>query len=1109
MGRAVGCSVAFFLLLLAGCYSGGMPLTGFAESDGEGPVVVWDIFDEPLPDIPFPNDIATRPDRTAGTGRRVNASLHATTSFERKLRVNMAKLDGFGTYNPIWIRFESPDPDRPELGRLDVEQLRRVQTADTHFNDDAILLINVTPSSRTYGEATLLDFGNGNFPITIEREDRYFENDPRICASNLLYDTYEEDTDGDGNFDVWEDINQNGELDAGEDVDGDGTLDVNEDTDDDGTFDHPNLWGAVRGDLDDYDPCAADDNRDYNDLISFYELSTNTLVFRPIFPLEERTTYAVVITRDLVGIDGNSIRSPFPYVHHLQQTEALRPLFEDGLLQQFGRSADDVAFAWTYTTQSVTEGLVKIREGLHGYGPLADLHDLYPPNIDDVLPVSEAPGIEAYLMRPNDLTKIIELVADKVDFGFSTDDIQPLLDTYGAVDYLVAGEYTSPDFIDAGGGSFDIDYYTGKATHSPLGIRFLLVVPKKQYGTAPFPVALYCHGYTSMKIEPLAFAGILAKFGIATFGIDAYSHGIPLGGEFDAIISELLVQLGGAGLTPFWDAIKKDRARDLNNDGLTEPGGDFWTNDMFHTRDSVRQTAVDYLQAIRVLQAFNGERLWAKDHNADGIANDLAGDFNADGVVDVGGPNSPYYILGTSMGGINSTIIGGLDPAISAAAPISAGGGLLEVGLRTDLSNVNQAVILPMLGPMVLTRPSLADSRLAVVEWLVNDVFAKQKVPFALVGKLEPTGPTCSDESPCAGNNERCSAGRCTRVVDELRRGDILEVENQKNGKIDRVVIGEGLTSRSHISADRGDPIAVRIWRPDGTLLKEIDTFEKEVESFQGQSFAVGEKLVAIQEGLGYRRNTPNLRRLIGLAQTILEPADPVNYAVKYNDPLFVRPEGASPTNLLAILTLGDMTVPISTGVALGRAAGVIEFKVPDPVYGKTHNQLLIDNHVVEAVEKLHYFANDPCHYHPSDVNFDIDDLSNGLHEADLPRLNHIVRPPACAEADPPPQCEVECTPMPPLRASAQNEHGVRAVRFPALNPRGQHAVDLPRPDSSFDTSTFTINQIGLFLRSGGTILSDHPCLEANDCSTCAGERDCPPLPPPSYLDINGTGSGE
>ena len=77
------------------------------------------------------------------------------------------------------------------------------------------------------------------------------------------------------------------------------------------------------------------------------------------------------------------------------------------------------------------------------------------------------------------------------------------------------------------------------------------------------------------------------------------------------------------------------------------------------------------------------------------------------------------------------------------------------------------------------------------------------------------------------------------------------------------------------------------------------------------------------------------------------------------------------------------------------------------------------------------------------------------------------------------------------------------AARFFALDPGGQHALDLPDPTLDFDPSMFGINQIALFLSSGGKVLSDHPCLAKNDCTDCNGS-DCPVIPPPTEIDDSG-----
>ena len=58
------------LLGLIGCAEG---LEGLrATPEGEGPIVIIDWDAKPLPELPFPNDLATRADPSSPTGLRVN-----------------------------------------------------------------------------------------------------------------------------------------------------------------------------------------------------------------------------------------------------------------------------------------------------------------------------------------------------------------------------------------------------------------------------------------------------------------------------------------------------------------------------------------------------------------------------------------------------------------------------------------------------------------------------------------------------------------------------------------------------------------------------------------------------------------------------------------------------------------------------------------------------------------------------------------------------------------------------------------------------------------------------------------------------------------------------
>ena len=246
--------------LLVGCAA---PPAGLASTpQGDGPKIVWDLLRQPLPELPFPNDIATRPDSSSPTGLRINASLVASTDLEGVARKRIDQLSGFGVYEPLQVRFDAP---------IDIHVIydrhRDYRTSDDasdyEFGNDAVYLIDVTPDSPGYQNAVPLDFGEGNFPVLLRTPSQYWEHDPKTITKALTLETYDEDWNG------------NGELEPAEDIDLDGVLD------------RPNYH------VDEDGKEGLDPNFD---LVSFYEFETNTLLFRPILPLREKTTYAVVIT---------------------------------------------------------------------------------------------------------------------------------------------------------------------------------------------------------------------------------------------------------------------------------------------------------------------------------------------------------------------------------------------------------------------------------------------------------------------------------------------------------------------------------------------------------------------------------------------------------------------------------------------------------------------------------------------------------------------------------------------------------------------------------------------------------------------------------------------
>ena len=144
--------IAFFVMGVIGCETtldpAGEVQYGLGKTpNGLGPKVVYDPLAMPLPEIPLPNDVATRLDPSSATGRRLNISTQAPTEYERSAREQFNLFDGFGTYAPITVSFDEP---------LDLENI--VSRHKNHdFRDDAFFLLNLSPECKRYGEEVLID----------------------------------------------------------------------------------------------------------------------------------------------------------------------------------------------------------------------------------------------------------------------------------------------------------------------------------------------------------------------------------------------------------------------------------------------------------------------------------------------------------------------------------------------------------------------------------------------------------------------------------------------------------------------------------------------------------------------------------------------------------------------------------------------------------------------------------------------------------------------------------------------------------------------------------------------------------------------------------------
>ena len=727
--------VVMILLLIAassGCVEENAAPEGLATSvPSGGPMIVWDLDARPFPEIPFPNDVATRVDPTSPTGRFVNVSLEGASDTEEDVRAKINKMTGFGLVSASWVRFEEP---------LDLQNiLDRHAEPVPDFSNDAVYLVNVEPGHPNYGQFQLLDLGRGNYPILHPRRSAFFANDPRAGETNLLYESVQEI-----------DLNDNG------------VLDPIEDTDDDGVWDRPNLLHM------DGDPWA------FGNSLEFYERETNSLIIRTVMPLEPKTTYAMVLTSALVGEDGSPIDSPFPNVNHTRQTadlEPLRDILPSRLPSRFDRSLRDVRFAWTFSTHDPTAELVAVRAGLYGTGPLHWIGDKYPPNLE-MVHNGKFPGAEEPMtFRIGPLVNVLVPLLT-ASFGVDNNAATALERSFDNIDYVVSGSFISPYFLSDDDGhatsdpvklaglqgnpadddeTFDIDLHEGTARVGEDEVTIMCTVPTTIEGVRepPFNTVIYSHAISSTRLEViLLFGGSMAKLGFAMCAIDAVGHGVAIPEEFNTIVGAVTEQLN---IPLFKGIVDHHRARDLDNDGAPESGGKYFTSDILHSRDNMRQTAIDQMQLIRILRSWDGVKRFPKtvnqdspyirargdlvagwDQDGDGES-EIAGDFNGDGKVDFGG-NVTFGAFGTSLGGIQSAILAGIEPTVKTVASNAGGGILGEIAIRTDISNVRNGVTLRMLGPLFVGYPVVEDGEWTGAidtEWILASADQEERVPFA------------------------------------------------------------------------------------------------------------------------------------------------------------------------------------------------------------------------------------------------------------------------------------------------------------------------------------------------------------------------------------------
>jgi len=1080
-------SLFLVAIFTAACHDGGAREPSQTVVRQDGPQVVWDPLHRPIPEIPFPNDKATRRDDESPTGLRLNISGQAVTDVERRQREGMQRLSGAATMGPITVSFTAPldlvdlrkrhHPDRPDPvgGKLKPEDLAWDPT------DHAIYLVNVQEGSPHHGQLVPLDVGGGFYPHATNSH-QYWPHDPKRPLDNFaLPPDNQADTDGDG----------------------------------------------------------------VPEFVYHWEVATNTLLLRPLIPMNRASQHVLVLTKRVKGYvdDGDggfeedkngpvlrAVESPFDHVCPPGQEEALDKAIE--VLAPMDIDLADVAFAWSFTTQDPVELVDALRKGLDGEGPFSYLAEDHPPVLLDVENMDVAhdgdsdgdgkldiPFDNLYIMQAVFLEPLLEIIG-----GVMTTELQG--GDLSAVNYFVFGSYNAPGFIRTPDGRMDLDPVTGEGTVSSEEVTFMVSVPQARddcpkyvpgtrppQGCPPFPVMMYAHGTQTSRLEVIGIVAKMAKMGIACWSWDAVGHG-PFVPPLDQVIAQypeyaFLIPIVAALLAdllfppeeakevqalPSDEAIQLfmefglieaisevGRAWDENDDGFTGSGEAFYVSDPFRVRDNVIETVVDGFQLRRVIRALDQDKVppavsdpWKKCTDVFGDDkkeeacweslkdNLLAGDFNADGVLDVGGPDASIAVTGTSLGGMIATIVAAADPEVEIAAPIVPGAGMVQIFSRSHLHWVLEPVFLMALGPVVVGCPvEHADGSKRVLLTVNTDIPAQGEIDKDTGEILEGFGYLTND---CRKSYEGAAAEAPWRVKESqgslpLIPGAAVRIRNLALGtEVSSAMGAEGEFSQG-IPSDLGDELEVAVLSPDGVPIEKT-TFASPAE------------------GMGYERNTPDFRRFAGLMQMVFEAADPGNW-VRH---LFLDPLPGHPSvKFLQLADVGDTTVPVAAMTTFSRAAGLLGETVEEwyPVADYMRLNGMLERRKVDTT--------DPVTGDTFLDLWDCDDVDeNNATLGQAPPVGHFIDSGAEFGALPP--VEVEDGWAAARYANVNGHHEYIGMQDGHPDPTGCCNPDKDDdcdPDKNLicrDYTSFYQNMFVKFVGSLGTELLDDPCIEFDDC---------------------------
>ncbi|MEM8929847.1 MAG: hypothetical protein AAGE94_01660 [Acidobacteriota bacterium] len=379
----------------------------------------------------------------------------------------------------------------------------------------------------------------------------------------------------------------------------------------------------------------------------------NTLHVESAAQLDQRSRYALVVTRGVLDVEGRPVglRSFNRFHHDLWRQPETRPYaawVTYAAIRAFfsGVGYSDIAAISVFSTQDATGQLEAIRDQIKSGVPAPARFDLAPSGRAHFA-LDEVERIVSRVQIGTDISS---------DISFETEELFVGLLAGGSVGSIAFGSFESPSFRRAEDLSIPAEPAVPVAQGSEE-VFFNLLLPRGPKPVGGWPIVIYAHGDGPGKNADLFFVGeSLAAKGMAVIAISAPGYGGGAAGTLhvERFDGESVVLPGGG------------RGIDVDGDGIIVAGSlgvAEGYSGLLVPRDGRRQTVIDLMQLVRVIEV--------------GV------DVDGDGAADLDA--SSISALGVSLGGYHAPIFLAVEPNVRAGVSYAGGGSVIDLRVTPDL----------------------------------------------------------------------------------------------------------------------------------------------------------------------------------------------------------------------------------------------------------------------------------------------------------------------------------------------------------------------------------------------------------------------------------------